>query len=163
MKTKRKTETEEKYSFMMILRCLKTGKEIPLCYIITQIQNVQHNSLDEDKIYEIVSFDGRVTTKIRKRKRRGKIPPPESPTVADYLRDCNRATQECLAILKSPPYNETNFNNNIFCPFHEIRGVSKTPSAKLFIDNHTLQCFSTRCKKRCKSTVLLQHLLSLVA
>ena len=116
--------------------------------------------MDEDKIYEIVSFDGRVTTKIRKRKRRGKIP-PESPTVADYLRDCNRATQECLAILKSPPYNETNFNNNIFCPFHEIRGVSKTPSAKLFIDNHTLQCFSTRCKKRCKSTVLLQHLLSL--
>ena len=141
----------------MILRCLKTGDEIPLCYVISLIQNP--HALNENRIYEIISFNGRVTSKNRGRRVKGSG--PAIPTVAEYLQECDKATQECLAILKSPPYYETNFNNNIFCPFHETRGISKTPSAKLFIDSHTLQCFSTRCRKRCNSTVLLQYLLSL--
>lgn len=133
----------------MLIRCLDTGAEYPISHILQQLRN--SNTLSGN--YEIIKIQGKVSIQLNKLKLSS-----GNASMTDYLQNCHKATKECMIIMENDPYGETNFNTNIFCPYHEIRGKSKTPSAKLYVDSNTFKCFSSSCKKKCNSVVLLKYL-----
>ena len=92
----------------------------------------------------------------QKRKRRGggggenkkKKKNNNNTTIDDYVNNLKRCTEKCIEILvdnfdiqRDDIYNE----KNIFCPFHENKYTSKSPSAKFIIKNNHFLCFSTNC------------------
>ena len=100
----------------------------------------------------------------RGRKRRRRYNPPsandeETGSMADYLDRSRTATEECVRLLQAEPYLERHVvEKNIYCPYHEDRRTSSTPSGKLYVKTHTFRCFSTRCKRRSNSLQLLRYL-----
>lgn len=130
----------------MLLRCVQTGEEFNFTCILSQILN---NHLQ--RVYEIIRLDGKVCYKRRLLKK------PMS-RVTTYIEECRLATRECIQILNEKPYLEKDFNKNIYCPFHEQRITSKTPSAKLYVNTNTFKCFSKRCNRYTNSISLLRFL-----
>ena len=67
-------------------------------------------------------------------------------TLTSLSKDLKESTEKCLSILQS--LNDINFKNdntNFFCPFHENKNTSKTPSAVFHCANNTYICYSTNC------------------
>lgn len=132
----------------MLLLCVETGEKTYLNHILPELMT---NTLK--LTYEILQMNGRVCLKKKGNKKR-----PIS-SVANYYVNLEKATQQCKDILRSAPYEETDLDKNIFCPYHENRRFSKTPSARLYMGNNSFVCFSTRCKKKCTSIQLLRFLI----
>lgn len=130
----------------MLLRNCRTGEKIKIEDYIT-------NNNDDD--FEIILIE----------KDRVFFPKPKKFLINNnnnlnhYLTRCKNATRECIKILQSDPYLEAQIdNNNIYCPYHENRLTSKTPSGRFYKSKNSFICFSTKCKKRVSSIDLLQHL-----
>lgn len=132
----------------MRLRCVKTGEETYLSYILSDKLH---------KTFEIIEIKGRVCVKIRSFKNAKK---KSQLSIANYHRELEKATRQCKTILLLAPYEEKDTDGNIFCPFHENKNYSKTPSARLYTCTNSFVCFSTKCKKKCTSLYLLQFLLN---
>lgn len=87
--------------------------------------------------------------------------------IKDFFKNLTYSTEQCITILvnnfginKSFFYTGTNF----YCPFHENKNTSKSPSAKFTSKNHTYICFSSNCplkKTRLNSIHLLKELIKL--
>lgn len=135
----------------MILKCIESGEEIHFSYISRQLQE---NTLQ--KTYEIVSFEGKVRYKMSAGMRKS-----SHVSVGNYIEQCKKATRACIKILEAQPYNALDFNRNMFCPYHENKRTSKTPSARLYVKTNTIHCFSKRCNKTTNSISLLRYLNSL--
>ena len=97
--------------------------------------------------YLLISMDRTKDACFKRRRRK------PTTSVMDYVNKCNKATEKCLLLL-----NLQNVNKNIFCPYHENKQTSKTPSGKFFIKTNTFICFSTKCRKKASSIELLAHL-----
>lgn len=134
----------------MLLRCLETGEEIHFTSILRQLQE---NTLQ--KTYEIIWLEGKVKYKISARMYK-----LSQVSMGDYIEQCEKATRACIKILEAEPYKVLNFNQNIFCPYHENKNTSKTPSARLYVQTNTIHCYSKRCNKNKNSISLLKYLLS---
>ena len=74
--------------------------------------------------------------------------------ILKYVSELRTATIKCLNILKSLDIlnhhsnNNNNNNNNIYCPFHEHKNTSKSPSAVFHNNNNLFICYSTNCPLR---------------
>ena len=75
----------------------------------------------------------------------------KNSTIDDYLNNLKKCTEKCIKILvnsfdiqENDIYNE----RNIFCPFHEHKETSKSPSAKSIAKKNFFICFSTNCTIR---------------
>lgn len=89
----------------------------------------------------------------------------QSNIINYFKTDLEFSTKKCTEILANEPYGEKeamsqNWNRNIYCPYHETKGKSKTPSARLNIKKHFIHCFSKYCNKNVSTDKLLKFLLS---
>ena len=72
-------------------------------------------------------------------------------TIDDFLNNLRICTEKCIEILVNNfNINENDIYNekNIFCPFHEHKSTSKSPSAKFIVKKNYFICFSSNCTTR---------------
>lgn len=65
------------------------------------------------------------------------------------IKQIYKATEECKSILVDVyGINEkyiTEDRGNIYCPFHENKNSSKSPSARFRLSKHSYTCYSSQC------------------
>ena len=124
----------------MLFRNLDTNEMVDCEELLNDISSF--GTLRND--YILVSMEERKVCNFRRK---------QKPTITDYVNKCKEATEKCIQIL-----HPQNVNRNIFCPYHENKQTSKTPSGKFFVKTNTFKCFSTKCKKKANSMELLAYL-----
>ena len=137
---------------------LSTGNNI---FEIIIINNNNNNNINNNNKKKKLQGRGNVISRPRLVLKRSLH---HQPGIKDYLQNQEKITQKCAELLTQEPYNELSAMNqkwqcNIFCPFHEVRGQSRTPSGRLYIDRHRFYCYSTNCNKRVSTKQLLNFLL----
>ena len=68
--------------------------------------------------------------------------------IKDYFKHLQSSTEKSISILiNNFGVNKNHFyiGTNFYCPFHENKYTSKSPSATFTNKNHTFTCFSTNC------------------
>ena len=61
----------------------------------------------------------------------------------DYNTKLIESTEKCVSIMRN--MNVYKEGSNIYCPFHENRSRSKSPSAIFIIEKNMYICYSTNC------------------
>lgn len=125
---------------------------------------VKHYELrkESNNKYEIIIIkypDNRIRKKnTSKRKENGKISATEivqKNTLIDIFKKLNYFTEMCVSIFVNKfGLDEKSIRNgdNIYCPLHENKNTSRSPSAKFNVKFNTYVCFSTKCPIRKKIT-----------
>ena len=132
--------------------------------------NIDNNKEEQELIiFKIPSklMDNKVQTKIdnlfKQRKRKYNISYNDNNNnkkiktnykdgnMKNYFETLNRSTEKCIDIfinnfgIKGHDIYE---GRNIYCPFHENKRSSNSPSAKFRVNDNYYQCFSTNCPLR---------------
>ena len=77
--------------------------------------------------------------------------------IKNYFKNLQMSTEKSISILTNNfGINQSHFyrGTNFYCPFHENKYTSKSPSATFTSKNHTFTCFSTKCPLRKTSTTI---------
>ena len=120
-------------------------------YIVRKRETDDEESADELVILAIPS-DKQM---MKKRKYINKKNNHNKKNIKTYFENLQKSTDESIAILTNVfGINDFHIQKgiNFYCPFHENKYTSKSPSAKFTIENHTFTCFSTNCPFRKLST-----------
>ena len=82
-----------------------------------------------------------------------KIKHPSFKSASSY----SKATSECVSLLVDKYKINKNYllrqKGNIYCPFHENKATSKSPSGKFNISSNTYYCFSSHCPITTKKSI----------
>ena len=79
--------------------------------------------------------------------------------IKDYFKHLQSCTEKSISILiNNFGVNKNQFyiGTNFYCPFHENKYTSKSPSAKFTNKNHTFTCFSTNCPLKQTTTSVVK-------
>ena len=124
-------------------------------YKIREIESGKYvKTFHDDGEYEICITEYPYVKRINKKKMMKKmIDKPE------------KATEECISILVNEYEMDEdwirNERGNIYCPFHENKKKSKSPSARFRVSMHSYSCYSSHCplkNRRVSSVELLSTL-----
>ena len=79
-------------------------------------------------------------------------------SLQNYFKNLTDSTRKCINILiEKYNVNENQIkHNNIYCPLHENKNTSKSPSGKFNIKFNSYTCFSSKCpikKTKPKGTI----------
>ena len=64
----------------------------------------------------------------------------------DYRTNLIKSTEMCISLMRN--MNVYKEGSNIYCPFHENKNKSQSPSAIFYVDKNTYICYSTNCPLR---------------
>ena len=111
---------------------------------------------DSNGMYELQILKYPINNNRQKRKRTlFDVNPPKNKKIRgsfdNYIQKLRDSTEQCIDILiNTYGENENSIRkgSNIYCPLHERKETSKTPSAKFNVKNNTYICFSTNCPIR---------------
>lgn len=71
-------------------------------------------------------------------------------SLQNYFKNLTHSTRKCINILiEKYNVNENQIKyNNIYCPLHENKNTSKSPSGKFNVKFNSYTCFSSKCPIR---------------
>ena len=155
---------------MRYIKIFTTNDNVETIRKETTITNGRIN-FDNDKTYEMVILNfPLINTYNKKMSLNKKSKEKYISTLHSHFNSSATDTEKCITILvnefKVNEHYIRNEKGNIYCPLHENKQKSKTPSGKLFVKSNIYTCFSTNCtlhdnkngNKVISTTSLLKHL-----